>query len=216
LLIECGIPMKKLKAALDFNLKDLSCIYSHSHSDHGASASDLMLHGIDCYSNAESFDLMGLEGHRRHDLVAGSTVKIGEFDVLSFSLEHDVPNSGYLIRNTMYQESLLFITDTYYCRYKFKNPTVVMLEVNYSEEILSRNIEEGRVPKVMGDRVRRSHFELNRAIDFLKASDLTRTKVIILMHLSDGNSNAEQFKQAVETATGIRTVIAEPRVEIEF
>ncbi|WP_454055620.1 hypothetical protein [Clostridium sp. Marseille-Q7071] len=41
----------------------------------------------------------------------------------------------------------------------------------------------------------KSHFELENVKDFLRATDLKEVKEIILIHLSDGNSNSAEFKQ---------------------
>ena len=51
-------------------------------------------------------------------------------------------------------------------------------------------------------RVLRNHMGLERAIELLQANDLSKTREIHLLHLSDGHSDAEGFKQAVAAATG--------------
>ena len=66
---------------------------------------------------------------------------IGNFSILPFELEHDVPNVGFLISDG--EEKLLYITDTYYCRYTFKNIDHIMVECNHSYEILNQQVEAG-------------------------------------------------------------------------
>lgn len=50
-----------------------------------------------------------------------------------------------------------------------------------------------------------SHIGLDTTIEFLKANDLSKTEAILLMHLSDGNSNEKQFVDIIRKQTGIPT-----------
>ena len=50
----------------------------------------------------------------------------------------------------------------------------------------------------------------------LRANDLTAVNNIILIHLSDGNSNAELFKKEVAAETGKKVTIASKGIEIDF
>jgi len=97
---------------------------------------------------------------------------------------------------------LLFATDTYYIRYKFQGITHLLIECNYSLDILEENIAEGKVPKVMKKRLLRSHFSLEHVKDFLRANDLKNLKEIWLLHLSDNNSDEKRFKQEIQELSG--------------
>jgi phosphoribosyl 1,2-cyclic phosphodiesterase len=121
---------------------------------------------------------------------------------LPFDVQHDVSEPfGFLLANQE-GEKLLFATDTYYIRYKFKGLTHLLVECNYSKAILEENIMNGIVPKVMAKRLRRSHFSLENFKGFLAANDLTKLQEIWLLHLSDTNSNADLFKKEVSEITG--------------
>lgn len=158
-----------------------------------------------------------LDSHRAKVLEPKKVAQIGEFDVLGFDVEHDAQEPmGFLIQNRITKAKLVFVTDSYYCRYNFKGVTVYLIEANYQEEILQANIDAGKLPSSMASRTRRSHFEIKRVADFLKASDLVRTKKILLMHLSSGNSNAKQFVEYIEKETGVSTLEAVPGIEIEI
>jgi phosphoribosyl 1,2-cyclic phosphodiesterase len=54
-----------------------------------------------------------------------------------------------------------------------------------------------------------SHFSLENVKEFLKANDLSRVRQIWLLHLSDGNSDAELFKQEIEKLTGKLIFVAQ-------
>src|SRR5699024_2678510 len=97
---------------------------------------------------------------------------------------------------------LLFATDTYYVRYKFQGLTHMMIECNYSMDILEENIASGRVHKAMKRRLLKSHFSLENVKEFLKANDLSKVQEIHLMHLSDSNSDKDRFKREVQELTG--------------
>ena len=83
-----------------------------------------------------------------------------------------------------------------------------MVECNYDREYLENNpnISKGRKLRTM-----RSHFEISNVIAFLKANDLSNVRTIFLMHLSNGNSNAETFRKRVEQATGVPIIVFNER-----
>jgi len=91
-----------------------------------------------------------------------------------------------------------------------------MIECNYCTEILERNIENGYLASGLADRLKTSHFSLNNIKEFLKANDLRYCKKIILLHLSDGNSDARQMVSEIQTLTGIETVVAEKGLNIDL
>jgi hypothetical protein len=62
--------------------------------------------------------------------------------------------------------------------------------------------------------VRKSHFEIDNLKDFLINSDLSQVKEIVLLHLSDGNSNAKVFQKKISEATFITTYVADSNMEI--
>jgi uncharacterized surface protein with fasciclin (FAS1) repeats len=50
----------------------------------------------------------------------------------------------------------------------------------------------------------------------LKANDLSQVNNIVLIHLSDGNSDAARFKREVQEVTGKTVWIADAGMEIPF
>jgi len=58
------------------------------------------------------------------------------------------------------------------------------------------------VPPALKKRILKSHFSLENVKEFLKANDLSRVQEIWLLHLSDGNSDAERFKREIQELTG--------------
>ena len=119
---------------------------------------------------------------------------------MPFPLQHDVENTGFLIAAG--DEKLCYITDTGFCRYRFQGLTRIMLEVNHQEEIMSENVTNGTIPYHLKKRIMRNHMSLGRAIDFLKANDLSKVVEIHAIHLSDTNSCPAEIKKALQEVTG--------------
>lgn len=209
LLIECGINFKDIRIALNFNTSKLAgCLISHEHKDHSKGLKDVLKAGIDVYTSQGTIDAEGIEHHRLKPIRAKESFSIGTWKMLPFDVEHDVNEPlGFLLMNQE-GEKLLFATDTYYVRYRFKGLTHIMIECNYSMNLLDENIKNGIVPKVMRKRLVRSHFSLENVMEFLKANDLSKVQEIHLMHLSNNNSNEKMFKKKVQQLTGRPVYIA--------
>lgn len=209
LLLDCGLAYRELQRATSHRLTGLAgCLLSHEHMDHAKAAADLMRAGVDCYMSQGTADALGLSGHRLRVVKPLQQVQIGAWTVLPFDTVHDAAEPlGFLIAGD--GEKVLYLTDTAYCPYCFRGLTRIMIECNYSKEILDRNIEAGRLHPGMRRRLLRSHMSLDRVLDFLAANDLTAVREIILVHLSDGNSDAGEFKRQVQAATGRMVRVAE-------
>ena len=164
--------------------------------------------GIDCYMSAGTINALGLESHRLIYIRARQQFKIDTWTILPFEIEHDaIEPLGFLMANQE-GEKLLYATDTAYIRYKFSGLTHIMVECNYAEDILDANIASGAIDPVMKHRIIRTHFSLGNVKEFLRANDLSKVKEIWLLHLSDGNSDAQRFKREIQELTGKEVYIA--------
>lgn len=209
LLLEAGIRYKDIQRALNFQTTKIAgCLISHEHGDHCKAVADIVKAGIDVYASQGTLDALGLSSHRAKRIRAKQQLRIGTWTILPFDVQHDVAEPlGFLLANQA-GEKLVFITDSYYCRYKFPGLTHIMLECNYSMQILDQNIESGRVPAIMKKRLLRSHFSLENAKDFLLANDLSKVQEIWLLHLSDNNSDEGLFKREIQELTGKPVFVA--------
>ncbi|WP_413927269.1 MBL fold metallo-hydrolase [Clostridioides sp. ES-S-0077-01] len=211
LILECGINYKDILKGLDFNLESVvGCLVTHEHKDHSKAITELADNGIDVYSSKGTLEALGIENHRTKIVENEKLFKVSNFNIMPFSTKHDaIEPLGFLINHEEIG-NLLFITDSYYCEYNFKNLNHIMIECNYSKDLLDSNKDK----IYLRNRIVKSHFELSNVINFLKANDLSNIKTITLLHLSEDNSDKNLFIKEIEKNVGIPVTIAEKGLEI--
>lgn len=216
LLLECGIPWKKIQQGVKFKTSSIAgCLVSHSHGDHCKAINDLLYHSVPVYASRETFDAT-----RRGGSVTGVNIidpkkpfTIGSWWVVAFPTEHDTPGSlGFLLRNNS-GEYCLFLTDSAYSRFAFPPLHTIIIEANFSLEIVNENIRRHRGKEKEGELLARkrrlidTHLSVERVIDLLNANDLTQCRAIHLIHLSNDNSDEKLFKRMVQEETGVPVVV---------
>lgn len=208
LLLEAGVPLKRIKTALKHDLQNVvGCLVTHEHQDHAKYVAQVLADAIDVYMSAGTTAALNIKHHRLHTVQNKQTFQIGTWTVLPFDVQHDAAEPfGYLILSKD-GDKLLFATDTYYIKYKFAGITHLMIECNYMQSVLDDNVATGRVHKFQRGRVMRSHFSLENVLEFLKANDLSQVDEIHLLHLSDRNADAAYMHEAVAKTTGKRVII---------
>jgi phosphoribosyl 1,2-cyclic phosphodiesterase len=219
LLLEAGVPWREIQKGVDFNLKDIAgCLVSHDHKDHSKAVRDVMLAGIDVYMSEGTIESLELPmAYRLFPVVPSRQFCIKDFVILPFKTEHDAPEPlGFLIKYRPTGERLLFITDSYYSKYRFIGLNYIMIECNYIKETLDWNIENGYIKEAMRPRLLKSHFSLGHVKDFLKANDLSQCREIILLHLSSSNSDAARMIREIGEVIGIRPKVAISGLEVEL
>lgn len=123
---------------------------------------------------------------------------------------------GFLIEFIPTKERILYATDTFYLKYKFKNINYFLLECNYISEIVKKNIEDGIVDRTRYKRLLKSHMSLENCIEFLRHNVSNKTKKIVLIHLSDANSDEKKMLSEVYNTFNVDTIIAQSNQVIEF
>ncbi len=203
LVIEAGVDIKEVKKAVSFNIARIKgVIVTHQHDDHAGHVKQFISCGIRVLALEEVFQSHGITTPvSAWSIRAGMGYKMGNFIVDTFPVDHDVPCVGFLVKHPDIGK-LLFITDTMMCRYTFRGLTQIMIEANYADDILQRRIDSGAVDPAMRPRLLRSHMELETAKGILKANDISQVENIVLIHLSNGNSDERRFVAEVERMTG--------------
>ena len=208
LLIEAGIRFPLIQQGVGFTIARLAgCLVSHSHADHCKAVKDLAHRGVDVYLSKETMATLGVFGHCYHVVEPRKLYRIGRWQVLPFETEHDAEGSlGFVIEHGT--EKIVYLTDTCYSRYTFTGMTKLLIEANFDPEILRENVASGEVDRSLKRRVYGNHLSIDRVLDFLRANDLSKLQEVVLIHLSDSNSDAEEFKHRVAEVVGVPVFVA--------
>jgi phosphoribosyl 1,2-cyclic phosphodiesterase len=228
LIIEAGVSLKEVKKALNFNISKVAgCLISHEHGDHAKYVNEFIKAGIQVWmSKGTECKILG-ERKGKEELF--SAVKMPNtathrhilqlscgFHFMPFDVQHDAAEPlGFLIHHSE-TGNIVFITDTHYIPFKFPDLNNIIIEANYDKSILDENFLAGRIPAIVRNRVMTSHMSIDTCVEALSANNLTKVNNIILIHLSDQNSHAENFKSKIEGHTGKRVYIADKGLEIDF
>ena len=215
LLIECGLRISDIKAALNFNLKKLSgCILTHEHGDHAKSVKELMAVGVNVFSSQGTHQALGTTMHHRACVFKHhKSFNVGNFKIQAFDVLHDaVEPSGFLIHHPE-TGNVLFITDLIFSAYTFKNLNNIIIEANYDEALAKKKLND---MEFLRNRIIKNHMSLDTCVKTLKANDLSKVNNIVLIHLSDSNSDENLFRKTVEKATNKTVTVADNGLVLNF
>ena len=202
MLLEAGIPFRRIQQGLNFKVSQLAgCLITHEHQDHSKAAKDMLRAGIDCYMSEGTATALKLTGHRVHVVKATEQFQVGNWQIKPFATIHDAAEPlGFLMASRGVK--MLYATDTEYIPNRFRGLTHILVECNYSREIVKRLMAAGELDMELWRRVIQCHMSLETVEGFLKTNDLSQVQEIWLLHLSNGNSDANQFKRTIQGLTG--------------
>jgi phosphoribosyl 1,2-cyclic phosphodiesterase len=219
LVVECGVSFKDVEKAVDFDISRIvGCLVSHEHADHAKAVEKFIKARIPVYMSGGTIESLEMDAKNRllATMVDCGVYHIHNFTVQAFAVQHDCAEPfGFLIHHPE-MGMVLFATDTYYLAYSFPPLNNILIECNYRLDILERNIATGRVPTITRDRTIKSHMSFDTCRETLLANDLSAVNNIILIHLSDGNSNAVEFQQGIHEATGKTVHVADKGMILKF
>ncbi len=214
LLLECGLPYKVIQRKLKFKVSDIdACLVTHEHMDHAKAVKDLMKAGVDCYMTKGTAEALEVSGHRLKtfrpfEKARYYSEELKDLIILPFEAVHDVTEPvSYFIKTRDDKESLVFVTDTAYLKYKIPDCDCLMIECNYVKSVLDERVKQGKINVSLRNRILKNHLSLESLVEALKVADLSGCKNIYLMHLSDGNSNEDLIKRTIQETTGVEVVV---------
>lgn len=197
LVIETGLPFQKIKE----HIKDIrtikGCITTHSHKDHCKYVKEYLDAGI----------VTGMPKEVANQFEYGFFIRewkdrmrtmFGNFQVDAFIVEHDVECYGFLIKHHE-MGTMLFLTDTEYCRYVFSGVNHIMVEANYSQKILDDNVAKGDIPESLRNRIMKSHMSYDTAKRLVEANKSQSLYNVCLLHLSSHNSDRTAFFEEMKS-----------------
>lgn len=218
LIIEAGVKLSEVKKAIDFDLsKVVACLCTHQHNDHAGNIREFMAAGILTLALEDVFQSksLGVLAAYRKTIEPNHGYKVGNFKVYAFSVSHDVPCLGFTIDHPE-SGKILFLTDTMTCDYSFTGLNHFLIEANYADSVLDANIKAGKVPPSMRHRLLSTHMELETTKKIINNHDISNVRNIVLIHLSDGNSNEKQFVNEIQAVTGKPVFAANKGMKLNF
>ena len=223
LILECGLPFDKIKKGLNWNLSGIvACLISHRHRDHCKAFQDVDKAGIRILALQDVKDSFPqCAGLFFTPLQLMKGYKAGEFKIFTLPVCHSDPDGNecpclaYVISHNE-MGKLLFVTDAVTLDYNIEGLNHIMIEANYSDQILQDNINTGLIHKSERDRLLQSHMEIETTIKVLRELDTDNVNEVILLHLSGRNANPEAFKRRVTESVGLPVYVAQKGLRIEL
>lgn len=214
LIIECGVHFDEVKEAMNYDLQKVcGILITHEHKDHCKGVPDALTNGMNVYATKGTIEGMAIKSHRLNAITIDRPFFVGKFKIIPVKVMHDAKEPcGFFIKHSECG-NLLFITDTYYVPNRFANINNILIEANYCDMIIDSKEKTNRFVR---DRVIQSHMSLKTCKEFLAANDLTKVNNIVLIHLSDSNSDARRFINEVEQQTGKNVFVAEKGMIIDI
>lgn len=210
ILLEAGLPFKKIQQAMKFRLSDIeACLITHEHMDHAKAAKDLIKSGVDCYMTKGTAEALGVSGHRLNYFTKDTNDDycwkfFNRLGVKPFKSIHDVKEPvSFFINDIHTKESLVFITDTAYLKYKIPDCDYLMIECNYIKSVLDEKTEARKINVSLRNRIVKNHMSLETLLKALKQADFKKLKKIYILHLSDSNSDEKTILEEVQKAIGV-------------
>lgn len=205
ILIECGIPLKRIREVVP-NLSDVvGCLVSHEHGDHAG-----YLKQLDEQTNVQYWCTDGTINRYPIDNYmlplehCGQIMDVDDLDpftIFSYQLKHDVECFAFLIKEG--DKSLFYASDTSEVNYTIPGLTHLMIEANHSLEQMLESERHGSAVA----RAFETHLSIDSAIEFIKRHP--KLEEIWLIHLSSDHADAEEFKRMVQDIAGIPVFIAD-------
>lgn len=211
ILLECGLPFKKIQKALNYRVSDIDfCLVTHEHMDHAKSVKDLMKSGVDCYMTKGTAEALGVSGHRLKIFKNWAETKYKTTYVNNILIQplraiHDVREPVmYYIKDKKTNESLLFVTDTAFMAYKIPSYiNILMIECNYVKRLIDEHVNENEINVSLRNRIVKNHMSLETVLEALEDVKMTRLKKVYILHLSDGNSDEKLIRDSIEKKLGV-------------
>jgi len=197
LVLEAGVSHKEMLAAINYRPDRVKAfLVSHMHGDHAK------------YLRQYQWSIFGdTMGH------CNIIQPYSHFTYQPFDVAHDAANQAFLIKHPD-MGSLFYLSDAAYIPAKINGLNHLLIEANYSEDILDRNVEQGTIHERLAERIKENHLSIERLEHWLNLIDLSQLRTVTLCHLSDKNSDKEWFRVRIEELAGVSVHIAEPRMSV--
>lgn len=196
ILIDAGISKKNAEARLKRNFPNIDIlIITHIHTDHTK--------GIKSYLKNNKPLILTISEEVK-SIISTTPITITnilEYEDLKielFPLSHDVPCAGVIITNN--NKELVYVTDTGYLKEttltKIRNKDCYVIESNHNiKKLMECTYPFSIKQRILGDN---GHLSNETTAKYLEKMITTKTKHIILAHLSEENNTEELALKAMD------------------
>lgn len=125
------------------------------------------------------------------------------------SVEHNVENYAYIVDCEEFGR-MLFITDCVRFQYRIKGVNHLIVEANYSNDIVLDHMMNGYEIRSQNQ----YHMELEDTIECVKNNMSSELNNVVLIHLSEIQSDEQMFIEKVHAETGVKPCVATKGVNI--
>lgn len=207
LLLDLGCKYNDIMEGLNHNVSQCYALVTHLHGDHSKSIKQILQKQIPIYSNQEVADkYQGVKV-----LKPKIQYKIGRFVVMALPVQHNCENYSYLVTHEEFGK-LVFCTDAMSFPYKIKGCNYILIESNYSEDLIIDNLCKNETIRSHNE----YHMEISKTIESIKRNMNPELRTLMLIHLSDGQSDERMFKQMVFYEVGIKPIIADKGIIVQL
>ncbi|MDY6835514.1 MAG: MBL fold metallo-hydrolase [Chloroflexota bacterium] len=210
LLLDCGVAPRPIQQIVQFPISNLDgVLITHQHADHCRGVRDMLWLGVSCYMLEATANYWMYSDNRLTVYIEpDKPVTIGTWTVTPFPAIHDVPCVGYCLDSEKGGRAV-YLTDSAYSPRKFPGMTHLMVECNYDVGHARQNVKDGVIDSSVRDRVISTHMSIDTLCQLLEANDTSQLQEIRLMHLSDNNSQEDEFVKRIRGITGLPVKVAE-------
>lgn len=209
IMLDCGLPFKKLQKLTDFRLPNLILV-THEHCDHSKAVKDCLKHGINVCMTDGTQEALKLELHHRLLIMRPEREVFfinKKIRIENFYIKHDSnAPCGFIIEDS--DDRILYLTDAGEVPPLKGQFTKMLIEANHSEVDIQERLKAGTLDISQCRLITQTHLSIEKVLDFLFKSDLSKIKEIWLIHLSDRHGNGDYYKELVEVMTGKTVYIA--------
>lgn len=199
LLLEAGCREKEMKEQINFQVsKIVGMFITHNHSDHCKYIKQYVNLGFQIYSNIETQSFVeSKHGIKITGIPEFKTISVGSFSVIGFYVPHNGTSCfGYYIEHPEIGK-MVFLTDFEMSEWNFRDRNLnhIIVEANYSNDLIDSSFANTK-------HVLLGHCELGTAMEFIESNITDSLKNVVLLHLSDRNSDEKEFCSAVQGIVG--------------
>ena len=219
LLIDCGLSQQKLISKLKnlgLELNNLSGILiSHEHADHwGCVEAILQNFKIPIFLTYGSAAIKNfeLDDKLTYEICPQQNFTIGDLDILPVTVPHDAKQPVQFVISDI-NRRMGILTDighiTTAIKEMYSSLDGLIIEFNYDEEMLNK----GKYPLKIKKRIagRYGHLSNSQSIEFLKAMDLSKLKLLVAGHISENNNSIKKINELLKLDEGeFKAIIAPP------